>query len=250
MSMPAENRGTLCFLHGWGVDKRVWASFANGFLQEWNVKLPALPGYDGVAPGARGLEDVVRTLMPEIPDDSILIGWSLGGMIGIRIATMKPIRKLILLTSAPCFVKKDDWPCGTETETIESLMQRMKDNPERALQEFALLSSRGDGKPRATYQVLAGLLKENKGHPGALIDGLDMLLHTDLRTEFSRLKCKVGVILAANDQLLPVDAGAAMQHLRSGLELGIIEAAGHAPFISRPEQTRRSLLSMLKPATA
>ena len=248
--MSAENRETLCFLHGWGFNQRVWAGFAEGFQPEWNVKIPTLPGYDGAATCALGLEDVARALLAEVPDDSILIGWSLGGMIGIRIASMKPIRKLILVAGSPCFVKKDDWPCGTEAELVERLMLRVQDEPDRVLQEFALLSSSGDGRPRATYQVLASLQKENRAHTGALIDGLDMLLHTDLRAELSALKCTVGVILAANDRLLPVAAGAAMQALRSGLGLEVIEGAGHAPFISRPAQTRRSLLSILEPGIA
>lgn len=249
--MPEENRGTLCFLHGWGFDKRVWANFVEGFLPEWNVKTPALPGYDGSIPCALGMEDVARALLTEVPDDSILIGWSLGGMIGIRIASMKPIQRLILLAGAPCFVKKDDWPCGAGIELVEQLRRRMQENnPGRALQEFALLSSRGGGNPRATYQVLSTLLKENGAHTDALIDGLDMLLHTDLRAEFSGLKCKTSVILAANDQLLSVAAGAAMRSLRSGLELEVVEGAGHAPFISSPDETRRPLLAMLRPGVA
>lgn len=248
--MSAADRESLCFLHGWGFNQRVWAGFVERFRPEWNVKIPTLPGYDGAAPCALGLDDVSRALLTEVPDDSILIGWSLGGMIGIRIASMKPVRKLILLTGSPCFVKKDDWPCGTTAELVERLKVRIVDNPDRALQEFALLSSKGDGRPRATYQVLAGLQKANRAHTGALLDGLDMLLHADLRAELSALKCTVGAILATNDRLLPVAAGAAMQSLRSGLELEVIEGAGHAPFISRPAQTRRSLLSMLKSAVA
>ena len=248
--MSADNRETLCFLHGWGLNRHVWSGFVEGFLLEWNVNTPGLPGYDGAAPSVSGLDDVARALLAEVPDDSILIGWSLGGMIGTRIATMKPIRKLILLASSPCFVKKDDWPCGAEAELVERLRQRMQESPGKALQEFAQLSSRGDDNPRATYRVLSTLLKKNRAHPDALIDGLNMLLHTDLCAEFSGLKCKTSVILAANDQLLSVAAGAAMQSLRPGLELEVVEGTGHAPFISSPDETRRSLLAMLKPGVA
>jgi len=93
-------------------------------------------------------------------------------------------------------------------------------------------------------------LKGERAHAGALVDGLDLLLHTDLRKVFSGLDCKTGALLAAHDQLLPVAAGAAMQSLRPGLDLEVIQGAGHAPFISRPEQTRRSLLSLLKSGAA
>jgi pimeloyl-[acyl-carrier protein] methyl ester esterase len=243
--MSVKNRKTLCFLHGWGIDNRVWANFEKGFMPEWNVKTPLLPGYDGTVPRAVDMDAVAREVMSEIPEDSILIGWSLGGMIGIRVATLKPIRKLIMLAAAPCFVKKHDWPCGTENEIMESLIQRMKRDTDRALREFALLCSKGDSRPRTTYQVFTQLLKDNKAHINTLINGLDLLLKTDLRVEFSGLKCKVGVILAAHDHLLPFAAGAAMHSLRSGLELDVIKGAGHAPFISCPGQVRRSLLSML-----
>ena len=247
MAVATKKRETLCFLHGWGFDQRIWSDFVDGFpLDDWNVKTPALPGYDGTAPRVLGMDDVARSLLTEVPDDSILVGWSLSGMIGIRIASLKTIRKLILLASSPCFVKKNDWPCGTGAVLVEGLMKRIQDDPDRALQEFALLSSKGDGIPRATCQVLSALLTKSRAHTRALIDGLAMLLHTDLRGEFSGLRCKSGVILATNDRLLPVAAGAAMLSLHPSMELKVIEGAGHAPFISRPDETRRTLLSMLK----
>ena len=246
MTVATDERATLCFLHGWGFDYRVLGSFTERFVPEWKVKALVLPGYDGTPPQAMGIGNIARAMIPEVPDNSILIGWSLGGMIGIRIAAMKPVRKLILLASTPCFVKKRDWLYGTDAEVIEGLKRRIKIDPGRALREFAMLISGGDSRPRATYQALVLLLQENKAHADALLDGLDILLHADLRAEFSGLKCKASVILAAQDPLVPVAAGSVMLSLHAGMESAVIYGAGHAPFMSRPEQTRQMLLAMVE----
>ena len=215
-----------------------------GFLPEWKVKALALPGYNG-APLAKGIEGVARALIPDVPDNAILIGWSLGGMIGIRIASLKPVKKLILLASTPCFANKPDWPYGTAPELVQGLVRRIKDGPERALREFALLISRGDNKPRTTYQILAKLLRDNVADTHALLDGLDILRNADLRTELSGLGRRTGILLAANDPLVSVASGELLLSLCPGLELNIINGAGHAPFLSRPAHTRRLLHTML-----
>jgi len=246
--MPAANRETLCFLHGWGFDGRVLEKFMEGFMPEWNVKALALPGYDGAAPAARGMEDVARLLAPGVPDHAVLIGWSLGGMIGIRIAAMKPVRKLIILAGAPCFVNKHNWPHGVPAELVEGLMQRIHENPAAALHEFAMLSSKGDGNPRATYRTLSLLLQQSAVRTEALRDGLEMLRDADLRTEFSGLSCRVGVILAENDRLFPAAGARAMLSLNPGLELRTVAGCGHALFISAPEQSRQALLALLASA--
>ena len=242
--MSTHNPETLCFLHGWGFDKRVLEKFMARFVPEWQVKALSLPGYNG-APLAKGIEGVARALIPEVPDNAILIGWSLGGMIGIRIATLKPVKKLILLASTPCFVNKPDWPYGTAPELLQGLSRRIKDGPERALREFALLISRGDNKPRTTYQVLATLLKGNVAHTSALLDGLDILQNADLRAELSGLGRQTGIVLAENDPLVSVASREMLLSLCTGLELNMISGAGHAPFLSRPAHTRRLLHTML-----
>jgi len=247
--MSAEKKGeTLCFLHGWGFDGRALEKFCDGFTPEWNVKIPVLPGYDGAAPEALGIEHVARALLPEVPDNSVLVGWSLGGMIAIRMASMKPLKKLVLLASAPCFVGKQDWPYGMSEELIEGLQRRVQENPGQALQEFALLSSKGDKNPRATYRSLTASLQRAAVHRAALLDGLEMLRNADLRPEFSGLKCRVGAILAENDQLFSASCARAMLSLNPDLELSTMGGCGHAPFISRPEQSRRLLTDMLSPA--
>ena len=243
--MSAGKKGTLCFIHGWGFDGRVLEGFMGGFLPEWDVKTLVLPGYNGDAPLALGLESVARALIPDVPDHSILIGWSLGGLIGIRISSLKPVKKLILLASTPCFVKRQNWLFGTEPELVRGLMRRINDDPGRALREFAKLISRGDRSPRATFRTLAMLLERNMVHTSALLDGLDILQNADLRTELSDLGSRAGGILAANDPLVPAAVAGAMLSLNPNMELRTISNSGHVPFISRPEQTRRLLLSML-----
>ncbi|MGH8120894.1 MAG: alpha/beta fold hydrolase [Gammaproteobacteria bacterium] len=246
--MSTNHRETLCILHGWGLNGRVLGKFMEGFVPDWHVRFLVLPGYDGTAPAALGMEKIARSLAPQIPDHSVLMGWSLGGMIGIRIASMKPLRKLILLASTPCFVEKQDWPYGMKAEVIAGLMRQVKENSGKALHKFALLSSRGDEHPRATYRTLAMLLKQAAVHTDALLDGLEILQASDLRKEFSGLQCPAGAVLAENDALVSAAGTGAMRSLCPGLELRLVAGCGHAPFLSRPERIRHLLFTLLSPA--
>lgn len=245
MAETLSGRGSLYFLHGWGCGPGVLNHCVRYFGAEWNMKALALPGYNGTPFLAKGLEGVVSAIMPEVPDNAVLVGWSLGGLIGIRVAAMKPLKKLILLASTPCFVNKHDWHSGLDVEVIEGLRQRLTRNPGRTLREFALLVSQGDHSPRATLRALQVMLEKDRTPTGALLDGLDILQYTDLRAEFSALECSVGVVLAANDALVSIASGSGMALLRSGLDIVAIQDSGHAPLISSPAQTVRQLIAMV-----
>src|SRR5690606_11195893 len=120
--MSGNQQPALCFIHGWAFDSRVLENLASQFTST-KVQLIDLPGY-GKKQSANqptDIDAVAEAVLPEIPANSVLIGWSLGGMIAIRIAHKIPdaIRAVILLASTPCFVKKNDWPFGVERSLIQ-----------------------------------------------------------------------------------------------------------------------------------
>lgn len=249
--MRATQQPILCFLHGWGFAGNLLAEFAGEFSRDWQIRILKMPGYDGESPLVRGLDGTARELIKAMPrgDDAILIGWSLGGLIGVRMATLWPVRKLVLIASQPCFVARPDWPWGMSPALLADLKLRLRKNPARTLREFALLSGKGDSGERSTYERLAEVLARSAVHPRALADGLEILMQADLRNEFSSLSCRVGALLGRNDHLIPAHSVTGMLALRPDLECRILDDCGHAPFLSRRTEARRQIEELLSPET-
>ena len=57
------------------------------------------------------LKSVVNYLLSQIPDKSIILGWSLGGLIGIQLASQFPgkVKKLALISSSPRLAADANW---------------------------------------------------------------------------------------------------------------------------------------------
>lgn len=226
------------------------AGLAAEISAERNVCLMDLPGYADKRhenPGTN-IGALARRLIAEIPANSILLGWSMGGMIAIRIAheLRDRIRAIILLASTPCFVKKDGWPYGVEPSLVEDMAERIKANTSAVLQEFAGLTARGDIAPRQTLRALKPLLLAGAASPAVLLSGLDILLNADLRKEFSGLGCRMMMISGTGDQLVAPATASACHEIQPLLQPVNINHAGHAPFISGKREVVTAVRNFLR----
>ena len=70
--------------------------------------------------------------------------------------------------------------------------------------------------------------------PEVLQDGLDILLHTDLRAELGQLNIPVRVLHGDVDKLAPVSAGRWLAQQLPLARAEICAGASHAPFLSHP----------------
>src|SRR3972149_578919 len=242
MTMPDKDqgRGTLGIIHGWGFDSQVMAGLAAELSPCWNTRLIDMPGYGhhhmtGFPPGN---DNFASNLISAIPPYCMLVGWSLGGMVAIKIAhsMQDKIKAIILLASTPCFVRKHDWPHGIESTQIKNMAKRVSTENNEVLQEFAGLTARGDISPKETIREFKLMHKMNKVDPRVLLQGLDILINTDLRIELSELKCRVIMLLGDRDQLVASSTGNATREILPSLQLNYIKAAGHAPFVSKSKQ--------------
>ena len=235
-----QDIGAICFIHGWGFDSRVMEGLVAELRPCWNVRLIDMPGYRNNRPvnPPGDIENIADSLAHTIQPNTVLVGWSLGGMAAIKIAHImrERIRAIILLASTPCFVKKKDWPHGMEPYLIDEMTDRISTEIEEVLQEFAVLTARGDVSPKQTLRELKLLLKSNSADPYALLTGLNILRHTDLRNEYSELKCHVMMISGEEDQLITAGTGSASREIQPLLKLNKIPATGHAPFISKKKE--------------
>ena len=240
---------TLCLIHGWGVDSRIWKGLAARLPVHWRIITLDLPGYGTsvISNPPAEIHIIADMLIPLIPRNAVLMGWSLGGMVAIKIARLLggDINTLILLASTPCFVKKKDWLHGIEPELIRTMADRLFDNTDRVLQEFIALTAKGDVAPRQTVRELRASAVYGVTYIKALMSGLDILREADLRGDISDLKCRVVMLSGERDNLIAKKTGPATQLLCPHMQLAYI-TAGHAPFSSQDKLTARMLIQHIR----
>jgi pimeloyl-[acyl-carrier protein] methyl ester esterase len=227
-------RPLLLLLHGWGLHSGVWQPLLPALRKHFDPLLVDLPGLgrSGALSGPVSLEAVAADILQQVPGGAIWLGWSLGGLVAAEAARQAPERVagLVTVASNPCFVARDDWPCGMAAATFGGFVSALATDPGRTLASFALLQSRGEAA-RETLRALKVLLAEHQ--PAALADNL-MLLAEDRRATLSGLALPALHIFGDADQLVPAAIVAQLQALQPRARLRLYEGAGHLPFYAYP----------------
>lgn len=89
------------FIHGAGGTKSKWRLLSH-YFQEGEAEYIDLPGRDGLGEESIpfSIEEFARTLNQVIQDDVIVVGHSMGGLIGVELATInEKVKGLVLAAS-------------------------------------------------------------------------------------------------------------------------------------------------------
>lgn len=219
-------------LHGWGLHGGIWAECG------LDGASPELPGYgDKPSVSPYTAETLADAVAGTIETPVQLVGWSLGGMVGLALAARHPdkVAKLVLVGSSPAFVSRPDWPYGLAPEILAGFAESLKQDYRATLLRFLSLQARGGDAAR---EVIARLRESvlQRGEPASevLAAGLDLLRDVDLRAVAARVRCPTLVVHGAYDTLCPVAAAHWLAEQIPDARLALHERAAHAPFLSHP----------------
>ncbi|HBN90748.1 MAG: pimeloyl-[acyl-carrier protein] methyl ester esterase [Alteromonadaceae bacterium] len=233
-----SDKPTLVLLHGWGMNQGVWRSVTSQFEHKVSLLTPDLPGF-GLSqqyPIPYQLNAVIELLAEQIPDDSYLCGWSLGGLLAISLAKRFPhkVKQLGLVAASPCFVADAHWP-GMAEHVLQQFAQALSNNLTQTIERFLAIQAMGSSNAREDIKALRqAIMAYPAAQPEAVVGALQ-LLKLDLRAEFAALTQPISGIFGRLDALVPADVVDALQLLNRNAQLSVIEHASHAPFISHPE---------------
>ncbi len=241
----------VVLVHGWGLHGGVWHDFAAALAERFRVHVVDLPGHGrsrGIVPEPFTLAALAGTLAQRLPRPAHWIGWSLGGQVALTAARRDPssIAKLVLIATTPKFAQAADWPCAMSVPTLEKFATELERDYRGTLQRFLSLQLGDSDTERETVRRLrTELFRHGEPDVFALRAGLAILKESDLREDLGRIAAPALVLHGERDQIVPRAAAQALARNLPQARLEIIDAAGHAPFLSHAGQTLRLIRDFL-----
>ena len=241
--MAIEN---IVFIHGWGGDSRCWQA-----LTQQLAGLPQalhcidLPGFGCRAGDAWPETDaLLQQLEASLPDNCLLLGWSLGGMLAVQLAARsRKVRQLITVAANASFVARDDWP-AMPADVFANFCEAQQRESEKNWQRFCGLEARGDRAVRALLKTLKSWQPQEI--PESWNAALACLGALDNRPLLTKLAVPSVHVFGEGDALVP--AAAAQQLQDAGCDVLLLDQAGHCPHLSQPEKVAALIKARLASA--
>lgn len=248
------NGQNLVLLHGWGMNAAVWEPLTQGLSKHFTLHLVDLPGMGLSRPTEPyHLHSLAEKIAEMLPANADIVGWSLGGQVAMRIALDYPdiVRKLVLVSSTPCFVNKGsvnkkDWDAGVAPDVFNGFADSVNADYQNTMMQFLTLQCMGASDARSTIKLLRKKFAERPVPTSQTMQkALNILLETDLRSEVSKIRNTTLLIHGDRDTLAPVQAAHWMMQNLPNAYLRVMAGASHAPFLSHANQFKEALVDFL-----
>jgi pimeloyl-[acyl-carrier protein] methyl ester esterase len=165
----------------------------------------------------------------------MVLGWSWGGLLALKLAQRLRLRALILVSSSPRFIANAEWPNGMAPDVFAQFFRRLQQNMQSTVQDFLRLQVRGDAHAAETFAALKAML-QYPANPQTLQNGLALLRNADEGAAISNIHVPTLVIAGEYDRITHPKASAQLAQQLPDARLVSIKRAGHAPFISHRDE--------------
>ncbi|GIP52516.1 MULTISPECIES: alpha/beta fold hydrolase [Paenibacillus] len=237
----------LIFGHGFGCDQNMWRYVSPAFEENFRVILFDFTGagnsditaYDPVKYSdlygyAEDTLEICEALDLKNP---IYVGHSVGATIGMLASIRKPeyFKDLILIGASPCYINDlPDYVGGFEREDIEELLGIMDQNFVQWAEVFAPIIMANGERPH-----LSGELKDSfcSMEPEIARQFARATFLSNHRNELPSVSAPSLILQCSEDAIAPLEVGAYMHDKIQDSVLKIMDATGHCPHMSHPEET-------------
>ena len=212
----------LVLLHGFGFCADIFNHLIDRYKDRYRIFAIDLPGH-GRSENIEGLDNWAEEIRKIIPQNSIILGWSLGGLVAIKLAQKIITKKIILCASTPKFIINNNWNYGIQENNFKSFSKNISINPAIGLIRFISLQKIN----KIQAKQLKIIIKNNPPAIIGLNNALNILMKTDLRNEIKTIK-NIKVYLGNKDTIVPVEL--ANWYAVNNISTNILNS-GHIPFL-------------------
>ena len=236
----------MLFAHGFGCDQNMWRHVAPAFADEYRIVLFDHVGAGGSDLAAydrhkyaslQGYADDVLEICRELElHDVVFVGHSVSAMIGILAAATEPGRfaKLVLIGPSPRYIDDGDYVGGFTAEDIEGLLDSLDSNYLGWSHTYApAIMGRAD-RPELGEELTNSFCRTD---PEIARHFARVTFLSDNRDDLGRVTTPSLVLQCSDDVIAPSVVGEFVHAHLADSELVYLEAKGHCPNLSAPQET-------------
>lgn len=239
-------RKNLIFIHGLGFNKKIWFFLKEKLKSNFKIYTINLPIPIKKNNFYIELNNFINIKISQIPYNSILIGWSIGGILAtlLAIRNQKKILSLITIASSPCFMKKNSWP-GMNNAQIKKLKKELIYNYKNSIKNFINLQKNEQNKK---YIKILKKKITSIAQPKiiSIKFNIKILKKIDLRNLITKINIPMLRIYGEFDVIVPKKISYILNNLLHDNNSYIIKKSNHAPFISHFNEFNNIFFKFIK----
>lgn len=236
----------MLFAHGFGCDQNMWRFVTPAFENDYKII-----AFDYVGAGKSDLsaynperysnlngytQDVLDICEALDLKDAIFVGHSVSSMIGLLAAIKKPeyFSDLILIGPSPCYINDGTYVGGFERRDIEELLETMDKNYIGWANFLAPAIMKNADRPELGKELTESFCSTD---PHIARQFAMATFFSDNRRDLLNLKRPSLIMQCSDDLIAPLSVGYYLHTHLSNSTLRVLNATGHCPHMSEPEET-------------
>jgi len=244
----------MVFAHGFGCDQNMWRYVWPAFADDHRIVLFDYVGMGGSDVGAydparysslRGYADDVLEICRDLElRDVVFVGHSVSAMVGVLAAVVEPDRfaRLVLVGPSPRYLDDDEYVGGFSGEEIEGLLESLESNFLGWSSTMAPVIMGNPDRPELGEELANSFCRTD---PEIARQFARVTFLSDNRADLPRVTTPSLVLQCADDVIAPRTVGEYVQRSLPNSRLVLLEATGHCPNLSAPEETIAAIRAFL-----
>lgn len=247
-NITVKGKGTqvMLFAHGFGCDQNMWRYVTPAFEENYKVIL-----FDHVGAGNSDLSayssekyselegyasDIVNICEELDLKDVIFVGHSVSSIIGMIASLQSPkiFKSLIMVSPSPSYINEGDYVGGFTREQITELMDSLDNNHLGWSMTMAPVIMANPERGELAEELSNSFCRSN---PDIAKEFARTTFLSDKRHLLPNVSHPTLILQCSEDVIAPEEVGVYMHEKIKDSQFVLMEATGHCPNLSAPEET-------------
>ena len=241
-----EGTQPMMFAHGYGCDQNMWRFVYPHFEKQYKIIL-----FDYIGGGKSDIDSYSKekySSLQAYADDVIsicnglnltnviFVGHSVSAMIGVLASNKKPslFSHLIMIGPSPRYINDSEYIGGFENEAIEELMEALDSNYLGWSASMAPVIMGNSDRPELGDELTNSFCQTD---PEVAKNFARVTFLSDNREDLQNVITPTLVLQCSQDVIAPVVVGDYVAKNIKNSEYKLLNATGHCPNLSAPEET-------------
>lgn len=246
----------MMFAHGFGCDQHMWRLVAPRFADDFRVVTfdyvgaggSDIASYDAdTYASLDGYADDVVELIEELGLEGVVfVGHSVSSMVGVLAAAERPdlFSQLVLVGPSACYIDDVDYVGGFSSADIDELLESLDSNYLGWSHAMAPVIMANGDRPELSDELEQSFCRTD---PEIARRFAEVTFRSDNRDDLARVTIPTLVLQCREDAIAPLSAGEYVRdHLKAATYV-VLDAVGHCPHLSAPDQTADAIRAFVRP---